>query len=475
MLKACHKRCADRTLKVLEKNGGIFIKLGQHLSAMNYLLPQEWTTTFIPLQDKCPVSSFESIEQMFRDDTGEELWSYFSEFATEPIGAASLAQVHLATIKDTGKRVAVKVQHPPLAQWASLDLALTRFTFASLKRFFPEYDLEWLSSEMEVSLPKELDFQEEADNALRTKAHFSHIPEIPLVIPDVVWAKKRILVMAYESGHRPDDLEYLDSNGIDRDEVSAALARIFNEMIFGEGAPLHCDPHGGNIAIRRNDSRRRLGGGPNFDVILYDHGLYRDIPMALRRSYAKMWLAIIDGDLDRMRTYSKEVAGIGDREFPIFASAITGRDFSVLSGQGGSGGSILTPRDTGEQKTMSTALQEGLLADLVQLLGRVPRIILLILKTNDLTRSLDENLHTRQGPVRTFMILGRYCARTVFYEQVDEIRARGSPYWPPNAVRLFAAWLGFLRVELKLEAFECWLGIKRVLGLQMPDFATPGM
>jgi len=125
---------------------------------MNYLLPIEWTTTFIPLQDKCPVSSFESIEAMFEQDTGEQLSDYFSEFEHEPIGAASLAQVHLATVKETGQKVAVKVQHPALAEWAGLDLALTSFTFSTLKRFFPEYDLEWLSSEMEYSLPQELDF-----------------------------------------------------------------------------------------------------------------------------------------------------------------------------------------------------------------------------------------------------------------------------------------------------------------------------
>ncbi|CAM1500936.1 Fc.00g100980.m01.CDS01 [Cosmosporella sp. VM-42] len=468
VLKACHKRCAERTLKVMEKNGGIFIKLGQHLSAMNYLLPPEWTNTFIPLQDKCPVSSFESIENMFRGDTGEDLWDYFSEFATEPIGAASLAQVHLAIIKDSGRKVAVKVQHPELEAWAPLDLALTRYTFSTLKRFFPEYDLEWLSAEMDVSLPKELDFQEEAENARRMKEHFSNIPELPLVIPEVIWAKKRILVMACESGSRPDDLDYLDQNGIDRDEVSATLARIFNEMIFGNGAPLHCDPHGGNIAIRKNNSRRTLGRGPNFDVILYDHGLYRDIPLPLRRSYAKMWLAVIDGDMDRMKKYAHEVAGITDADFPLFASAITGRDYSVVSRSG----SILKTRTPDEESNMSGALQEGLIVDLVQLLSRVPRIILLILKTNDLTRSLDENLHTRQGPIRSFMILARYCTRTVFYEQIEDIRRRGSFLWPPNAVRLFAAWVGYLRVEVKLEAFELWLGVKRALGLRSAQFSA---
>ncbi|KAJ4395899.1 hypothetical protein N0V93_000115 [Gnomoniopsis smithogilvyi] len=462
LLKSCHKRCAERTLRVLEKNGGIFIKLGQHLSAMNYLLPTEWTTTFIPLQDKCPVSTYESIEEMFKRDTGEDLADYFSEFAREPIGAASLAQVHLATIKETGQKVAVKVQHPTLAQWAPLDLTLTRITFSTLKRFFPEYDLEWLSKEMDLSLPQELDFQCEADNAMRTKAHFANFPKLPLVIPSVIWAKKRILVMANESGHRLDDLEYLDSQGIDRDEVSATLAHIFNEMIFGEGAPLHCDPHGGNISIRKNDSQRH---GANFDVILYDHGLYRDIPTDLRRSYAKMWLAIIDGDVPRMKKYTKEVAGITDEQFPLFASAITGRDFTVVQS------SIMKPKTIDEKKTMGTALQEGLLADLVQLLGQVPRVILLILKTNDLTRSLDENLHTRHGPIRNFLILARYCMRTVFNEQLEHIREQGSLFQPSNMLRLLSASFGFWRVEIKLRLLELWLNTKRMVGWNSTSFA----
>lgn len=422
---------------------------------MNYLLPLEWTTTFIPLQDKCPVSSFESIEAMFMKDTGQPLSDYFSEFDHEPIGAASLAQVHLATVKATGQRAAVKVQHPALAEWMNLDLGLTRFTFTMLRRFFPEYDLEWLSNEMELSLPQELDFSLEGQNARRAQEYFSHIPEIPLVIPNVVWAKKRILVMENVSGHRLDDLEYLDSNGIDRDEVSAALARIFNEMIFGTGAPLHCDPHGGNIAIRKNSNRR----GANFDVILYDHGLYRDIPQELRRSYAKLWLAVIDADEPRMRKYAKEVAGVSDDQFPLFASAITGRDYSVLTK------SIAIARSDDEKKHINDALGDGMLQQLVQLLAHVPRIILLILKTNDLTRSLDENLQTRQGPVRTFLILARYCSRTVFEEQVEELRARGSLLWPRNVIGLLGAWFNYFRVEAKLEVFELWLGVKRVVGM----------
>ncbi|KAI4208589.1 MAG: hypothetical protein LQ346_000099 [Caloplaca aetnensis] len=436
-LKSCHQRCADRTLRVLEQNGSVFIKLGQHLSSLNYLLPLEWTRTFVPLQDKCPVSSYEAIENMFLADTGQPIDRYFQDFDREPIGAASLAQVHLATLKDTGAKVAVKVQHPALQEWVPLDLALTRFTFATLKYFFPGYDLEWLSNEMESSLPQELDFALEGSNALVTKQYFDRITDSPLVVPDVVWGRKRILVME-------------DSNEIDRDEVSAALARVFNEMIFGN-TPLHCDPHGGNIAIRSNKLRR----SHNFDIILYDHGLYREIPLQLRRDYAKLWLAVIDADEKSMRKYAHRVAGITDEQFPLFASAITGRDFGALTK------SVVSTRSDKEKETISGAMGDGMLQQLVQLLGQVPRIILLILKTNDLTRSLDENLQTRAGPVRSFMILARYCSRTVYQEQVELIQRNGGALWPRNMFKLLTAWSSYVRVEAKLLLYEWYISARR--------------
>ncbi|TKA24683.1 hypothetical protein B0A50_05671 [Salinomyces thailandicus] len=457
-LSACHKRCAERTLEAMEKNGSIFIKLGQHLSSLNYLLPNEWCDTFVPLQDQCPISTYSSIEEMVKGDTGKNLDDMFSEFERRPIGAASLAQVHLARLKGSDEKVAVKVQHPSLDEWAKLDLALTRFTFRTLKYWFPEYDLTWLSDEMEVSLPKELDFREEGRNAKRAKEYFSHLPNLPLIIPDVKWADRRILVMEFISGARPDDLNYLDTHSISRDEVSAALARIFNQMIFGHNAPLHCDPHGGNLAIRLNNSKP---APRNFDIILYDHGLYRDIPLGLRRAYAHMWLAVINQDEPSMRKYAYEIGGIGDAEFPIFASAITGRDYSTLAtpSQG-----VASTRNADEKRAIADALGHGLIEQLVNLLSRVPRVILLILKTNDLTRSLDENLHTRNGPVRTFMILAQYAARCVFEEQVEGIR--GSLWWPRNLFGYGVALVGYARVALKLRLYEVYLSGRRRLGLE---------
>lgn len=462
LLKACHKRCAERTLVAMEKNGSIFIKLGQHLSSLNYLLPTEWCDTFIPLQDQCPVSSFESIRDLMETDTGMKFADIFSEFQKEPLGAASLAQVHLAVDKETGQKVAVKVQHPVLDYWAPLDIVLTEFAFKTIKRTFPQYDLTWLSDEMQISLPQELDFALEGENAMRARSYFSQMPRIPLIIPNVLWARRRILVMEYVTGARPDDLDYLDSHNISRDDVSATLARIFNTMIFSKGAPLHCDPHGGNIAIRPN-----LNGNPryNFDIILYDHGLYRIIPQDLQRNYAHLWLAVMDADEPNMRKYAQLAANINEEDFPLFASAITGRDYRVLTSP--EGGVSRNARTKEEEKAMSDSLSEGMIEQLIGLLGKVPRIILLILKTNDLTRSLDQNLKTTQGPVRSFLILARYAAQTVWEEQVDFLRQSGGLFWPPgHALRLMGAWTAFMRIRLQLAVYESLLYVRGRLGLR---------
>ncbi|EXJ86056.1 Atypical/ABC1/ABC1-B protein kinase [Capronia coronata CBS 617.96] len=458
ILKACHKRCAERTLKVLEKNGSVFIKLGQHLSSMGYLLPTEWTETFIPLQDKCPVSSFESIEDMFLRDTGHRIEDDFDEFSKEPIGAASLAQVHIAKLKNSDQKVAVKVQHPSLEEWVPLDLALTRFTFRTLKRAFPEYDLEWLSREMDISLPQELDFNLEGTNAMRAKEYFEQHTNLPVIIPKVISARRRILVMDYVTGARVDNWAYFDQNNISREEVSAALARIFNVMIFQNDAPLHCDPHGGNLAVCHNPKRRYPH---NFDVILYDHGLYRMPDKKLRHDYAKLWLAVINGDEAEMRKYAYEIAGITDDQFPLFASAITGRDYRVLKSH-----KIATSmRDSHEKEVLTEAFGDDLIQQLVQLLGHVPRIILLILKTNDLTRSLDESLGSKQ-PMRPMMILARYASLRVWEEEKDRIRRQGGLLNPRNFFTLFHAWWSHMKIELKLFGYERYLSIRRHLGLE---------
>lgn len=167
-----------------------------------------------------------------------------------------------------------------------------------------------------------------------------------------------------------------------------------------------------------------------------------------------------------MRSAAHAVAGITDEQFPLFASAITGRDYRAVTTN-----VAKTPNSEAEREAISEALGEGLLQQLVRLLGQVPRIILLILKTNDLTRSLDAKLETRKGPMRSFLILAQFAARTVLDEQLENLRKLGSALWPPQRFGAYVgAYLRYGSVVGKLQMYELYLYMRGLIGLgnEMP-------
>lgn len=454
-LSAAHLKAAKITLKALEKNGGVYIKLGQHVSALTYLLPKEWTDTMIPLQDRCPRSSIEEIEEMFLKDKGVSLDSIFSEFNPEPVGVASLAQVHIATLRDSGEKVAVKVQHPSLAEFVPLDIYMTQTVFDLMYKVFPEYPMTWLGDEMQNSIYVELDFVNEAGNAEKTAEYFKRFEkDTALRIPKVISADKRILVMEFVAGARLDDLKYIKEHNINTAEVSSCLSHIFNNMIFLPDAGLHCDPHGGNLAIRKV-SKSESKTGHNFEIVLYDHGLYRYIPLQMKRDYAHLWLAILDNDIPKMKQYAEKVAYVkGQRKFQIFAAAITGRDPDTALNY-----DISKSRDVSEVKNMQHQLhsEEGVLEDLMDILSNMPRMVLLILKTNDLTRNLDENLDNPLGPERTFLIMANYCARVVYEESKEKNDRAYKPYSLTWMYYRVTSWLVYERRVSALFFYDIYM------------------
>lgn len=457
-LSECHKTCAEITRKAIERNGGVFIKLGQHIGALTYLFPDEWTRAMIPLQDRCPESSLEDIQRMFLDDTGMTIDQYFDSFDPKPLGTASLAQVHRATLKDTKQEVAVKVQHPSLQEFVPLDVLMTKTVFNLIDYFFKDYPLTWLSEELQNSIFIELDFREEAKNAQKTQKYFRNFyGQTALRVPDVIWDQRRILVMEFLQGARLDDLEYLDRHNIHRDDVSACLSHTFNNMIFTPGVGLHCDPHPGNLAIVHKPKKSK-NQKHNFEIILYDHGLYRDVPTDIRRAYSHFWLALIDKDEAKMRKYAYDFAGITDDQFRLFAAAITGRDFENAT-------NVETRRTRDEILNMSGAISEdGLLSDIMVLLHSVPRIVLLILKTNDLTRLLDEKLNNPLGPLRTFLIMATYCARTVYDEGREFISHKYNSRWTLGRfVEEFIIWWAYFRRQSQLLVYDTGMSIRRYL------------
>ncbi|KAG0656066.1 ABC1 protein mcp2 [Monosporozyma unispora] len=453
-LERCHKKCALITLHALQLNGGIFIKFGQHIGAMTYLLPKQWTETMIPLQDQCPESSLSSIEDMFVEDMDISMNDLFEDVNPKPIGVASLAQVYVGTMKGTGQKVAIKCQHPELKDYIPVDVWLTKTVFWCMDKVFPEYPLTWLGDELQSSIYDELDFCKEAQNAINTAEYFKKFKKLTaLRIPNVIKADKRILIMEYLEGSRLDDLKYIDQHHISRSEISSCLSHIFNNMIFTPNIGLHCDPHGGNLAIKALP--RKSDTGHNFEIILFDHGLYRYPDTTIRRNYAKFWLALLDKDKEGMQKYAKRFANISDREFPLFAAALTGRSIDFVMNY-----DISKRRSNEEISEMTSGLLEGtFLADIMGILSRIPRIVILILKTNDLTRYLDECLQNPLGPERTFLIMSQYCAKTVFDEEIEELdeefvnnkKSRWSISW---AWKYFKHWISYEKRIKQLVLYD---------------------
>ncbi|KAJ2456871.1 hypothetical protein GGI02_006204, partial [Coemansia sp. RSA 2322] len=194
---AVHLRSAERVRQALMKNGGVYIKLGQHIGAMQYVLPAEWCTTMQPLQDQNTASSLDDVDRVVYRDLGQHVAELFSEFDPAPIGVASLAQVHRAVLRETGEEVAVKVQHPMVRTYSDIDIATVSVMFEFIHSVFPDFKFMWLSAEMKGSLPVELDFRNDKSNAEQVEWNFAARPDIPLAVPKMIRASERVLIMEY--------------------------------------------------------------------------------------------------------------------------------------------------------------------------------------------------------------------------------------------------------------------------------------
>lgn len=438
-LRQCHLRSANRILVALQTNGGLYVKLGQHLSAV-VLLPAEWTTTLRPLQDQNRPTPLPELEAMFRNETGTTFAEAFTEIDPKPIGVASLAQVHRAVDRETGQQLAIKMMHPDVERFSEVDMKTVTALVKWVKRLFPDFSFEWLAAEMNENMPLEMDFRHEAENAKRADQDFSHYRTTSVYIPKVKYAYKRIMAMEFIDGRRPDDLAYLAQHNIDRNRVSQELSRVFSQMLYLHGF-FHADPHGGNVLIRpaQKDSRSRY----NFEVVLLDHGLYFDIDEELRANYARFWLSLLKRGSPAVsaerRRYAKLIANIDDELYPILESAITGRaglegsdPKNPLGVKNKNRASSLLDMDSGaklsdeeQDHIRKTVMEkEGLFLSILDLLRRLPRRMLMVLKLNDLTRSLDASLHTTHGPTRPFLIAARLCAKAVYSNDLKHLKER---------------------------------------------------
>ncbi|KAI8898462.1 ABC1 family-domain-containing protein [Globomyces pollinis-pini] len=436
-----HQLSANQLLSLFNSNGGIYIKLGQHLASLVYLLPIEYTSTFKVLQDACPPSPYNQLDNVFLKDTGYHIKDYFHTFDLDPIGVGSLAQVHsgkfnpltIATIiNPEGQivKVAVKIQHSYLQNHAALDIKVCTLLTRLVSTVFPDFQFQWLSEEIAKNLPLELNFLNEHAHADKARLNFTGFDG--LYIPTVLYSKPRILIMEFVEGCKVTDLEFLDRNRIDREQVSLMIGKIYGEMIF-KHLFVHCDPHPGNIFIRPRptmpwyDLRRLLWWKRlNFDLVLLDHGLYRTLDLGIVVDYAKFWLSIIQADEDQIERYAlrlfsngMNVTVDGISHHRLFSSMVCARSWSSITRSSGAGlGGIVTIRGQDEtDHVQQQAHRPRFLESISNILAKCPPDILLLLKSNDLLRSIDQNLQvtaTKSHLLRVVRQLGWYCVECVY-------------------------------------------------------------
>nr|XP_018626797.1 putative ABC1 protein At2g40090 [Nicotiana tomentosiformis] len=133
-------RGARRLEELCFRNGGIYIKLGQHLGQLEYLVPEEYVRIMREsMLNRCPHSSFDQVREVVKKELGGAPDEIFDEFDPVPIASASLAQVHVARTHE-GQKVAVKVQHTHMTDTAAADYATVELIVNTLHRYFPSFD-----------------------------------------------------------------------------------------------------------------------------------------------------------------------------------------------------------------------------------------------------------------------------------------------------------------------------------------------
>ncbi|XP_059675633.1 aarF domain-containing protein kinase 1 isoform X1 [Gavia stellata] len=424
-----HLRSAERLRELCCANRGTFIKVGQHLGALDYLLPEEYTRTLKVLHSQAPQSTRQEIEQVIREDLGKETGSnispkrqrekngfnehcpsgrqlkmkeqikikeLFLSFEDTPLGAASLAQVHKAVLQD-GRTVAVKIQHPKVRAQSSKDILLMEVLLLVVKQIFPDFEFMWLVEEAKKNLPLELDFLNEGRNAEKV-AHMLKNFEF-LKVPRIYWelSTRRVLLMEFMEGGQVNDRAYMERNGINVNEISRNLGKLYSEMIFVNGF-VHCDPHPGNVLVKKCPASGKA------HIILLDHGLYQVLSESFRMDYCRLWQALIKADMKRVQKYSRRL-GAGDL-YPLFACMLTARSWESVNR--GIDRSPVSASEDVEIRSNAAAY----LPQITQLLNNVPRQMLLLLKTNDLLRGIESALHTRAS-ASSFLNMSRCCIRAV--------------------------------------------------------------
>jgi ubiquinone biosynthesis protein len=275
--------------ELLEDLGPTFMKLGQVLSTRPDLVPPAYEAELTRLQDSAPTVPIADISAAIERALGTRLTDVYREFDPVPIAAASIGQVHAATLHD-GSDVVVKVRRPRVADEIDLDLeVLQRLArLAAKPPFAARYDPIGLVGEFTATLRGEVDYTREGRNAEQVAAAFAGNDQVR--VPGIIWAFTRddIITEQRIRGVKIDDIGALDASGIDRVAVARAFADAYLTMVFAQGF-FHADPHPGNVFVEAPCC-----------VGFVDFGMVGTVAPATGKGLGTVLLALVATDAARM-------------------------------------------------------------------------------------------------------------------------------------------------------------------------------
>ena len=398
--------------------GPAYIKLGQVLSTRPDLLPPPYIEELEHLQDKVPPMDFEQVEQTIEAELNARISKLFASFEQEPLGSASLGQVHAAELRD-GRSVVVKVQRPNLREQLTDDISF----FRDLAMFLTDHtsagqrvDLIGVVQQVERALADELDYRTEARNAAAFRKALATFPHI--LIPRVIdaYTTHKVLTTERIRGVKIDSIPPIVRIEYDFSELAEEFARAYLHQITDSGH-FHADPHPGNLFIvlpgRENpktpaealaDDRRQVvrpgataltqseneakaaavAPAPRDDpkLALIDFGMTAHLTGSMRDHVVRLLLAMAENDGNAAAETLMEMGAVPD-EFDRNAYI---RDVAALIAKQADQTVEETPTGVMLYEIITIAYREGL---------KLPAELTLLAKAlfslDDVTRSLDPN------------------------------------------------------------------------------------
>ena len=282
----------------LETLGPTYIKLGQFLSTRSDLLPESYLNALSRLQDDVKSFPFAEVEKIISSELGIRFSKAFRDFDPEPIGAASIGQVHRAVLKD-GRNVVVKVQRPGIRDDIIKDLDALGDIAEFLQNHTKtgeEYGIETVFNEFRKVLIRELDYRNEVQNLKTVGRNLREFENIIVPAPVEDYCTSKVITMDYISGENVTAFSPLRFLEVDGKKLANELFEAYLKQIIIDGI-YHSDPHPGNIFITQNNK-----------IALLDLGMVSYVSGNMQTRLLEILIALGDGRGDDVAAYVEEVS-----------------------------------------------------------------------------------------------------------------------------------------------------------------------